>query len=117
MNTDTDLLILGAGPTGLYAAYYARIRGLRTVVVDGRRPPRPARLRARHGRFGFGVPPGRAVAPDLVHQRGDGDLIGILVGGGRAAGAAGIGAPARRRGSGVGGRRKTLRTSSHPAGM
>ncbi|MHD0278553.1 NAD(P)/FAD-dependent oxidoreductase [Rhodococcus aetherivorans] len=34
MNTDTDLLILGAGPTGLYAAYYARIRGLRTVVVD-----------------------------------------------------------------------------------
>jgi thioredoxin reductase (NADPH) len=31
---ETDLLIVGAGPTGLYAAYYAGFRGLRTVVLD-----------------------------------------------------------------------------------
>ena len=30
----TDLLIVGAGPTGLYAAYYAGFRGLRVAVVD-----------------------------------------------------------------------------------
>jgi ferredoxin/flavodoxin---NADP+ reductase len=31
---DTDLLIIGAGPTGLYAAYYAGFRGLRVALVD-----------------------------------------------------------------------------------
>jgi thioredoxin reductase (NADPH) len=31
---DTDLLVIGAGPTGLYAAYYAGFRGLRTVLLD-----------------------------------------------------------------------------------
>ncbi len=31
---ETDLLIIGAGPTGLYAAYYAGFRGLRIAVVD-----------------------------------------------------------------------------------
>lgn len=29
-----DVLVLGAGPTGLYGAYYAGFRGLSTVVVD-----------------------------------------------------------------------------------
>ena len=32
--TETDLLIIGAGPTGLFAAYYAGFRGLRVAVVD-----------------------------------------------------------------------------------
>jgi thioredoxin reductase (NADPH) len=32
--TDVDLLIVGAGPTGLFAAYYAGFRELTTVVVD-----------------------------------------------------------------------------------
>jgi len=32
--TDTDVLIIGAGPTGLYAAYYAGFRGLRVALVD-----------------------------------------------------------------------------------
>jgi ferredoxin/flavodoxin---NADP+ reductase len=32
---NTDILIVGAGPTGLYGAYCAGFRGLRTVVVDG----------------------------------------------------------------------------------
>ncbi|MBM7517070.1 NAD(P)/FAD-dependent oxidoreductase [Nocardioides nitrophenolicus] len=31
---ETDVLIIGAGPTGLYGAYYAGFRGLTTVVVD-----------------------------------------------------------------------------------
>lgn len=31
---NTDVLIVGAGPTGLYGAYYAGFRGLSTVVVD-----------------------------------------------------------------------------------
>jgi thioredoxin reductase len=31
---DVDLLIVGAGPTGLFAAYYAGFRELSTVVVD-----------------------------------------------------------------------------------
>jgi thioredoxin reductase len=31
---DRDLLIIGAGPVGLYAAYYAGFRGLSTAVVD-----------------------------------------------------------------------------------
>nr|MDQ3579773.1 NAD(P)-binding protein [Actinomycetota bacterium] len=32
--TEVDLLIVGAGPTGLFAAYYAGFRELSTAVVD-----------------------------------------------------------------------------------
>ena len=31
---DTDLLVIGAGPTGLFATYYSGFRGLRVAVVD-----------------------------------------------------------------------------------
>jgi thioredoxin reductase (NADPH) len=31
---DRDLLVVGAGPVGLYAAYYAGFRGLSTAIVD-----------------------------------------------------------------------------------
>lgn len=31
---EVDLLIVGAGPVGLFGAYYAGVRGLRTAVVD-----------------------------------------------------------------------------------
>lgn len=31
---ETDLLIVGAGPSGLYAAYYAGFRGLSSVLMD-----------------------------------------------------------------------------------
>lgn len=34
MTITTDVLIVGAGPTGLYGAYYAGFRGLSTTVVD-----------------------------------------------------------------------------------
>jgi ferredoxin/flavodoxin---NADP+ reductase len=30
----SDLVIIGAGPVGLYAAYYAGVRGLKTIVID-----------------------------------------------------------------------------------
>ncbi|MFW3171575.1 NAD(P)/FAD-dependent oxidoreductase [Geodermatophilus sp. CPCC 206100] len=33
-SVETDLTIIGAGPTGLYGAFCAGFRGLRTVVVD-----------------------------------------------------------------------------------
>jgi thioredoxin reductase len=33
-SVDTDLLVIGAGPTGLFAAYYAGFRGMRVAVVD-----------------------------------------------------------------------------------
>ncbi|MGW2848180.1 NAD(P)-binding protein, partial [Streptomyces sp. NPDC001274] len=32
--TTADVAIVGAGPAGLYAAYYAGFRGLSTVVID-----------------------------------------------------------------------------------
>jgi thioredoxin reductase (NADPH) len=31
---DVDILIIGAGPAGLYGAYYAGFRGLRTAIID-----------------------------------------------------------------------------------
>ena len=39
MVTDVDLLVVGAGPTGLYAAYYAGFRGMRVAVVDSLTEP------------------------------------------------------------------------------
>lgn len=31
---ECDLLVVGAGPVGLYAAYYAGFRGMRTAIID-----------------------------------------------------------------------------------
>ncbi len=39
MVTEVDLLIIGAGPTGLYAAYYAGFRGMSVGVVDSLTEP------------------------------------------------------------------------------
>jgi ferredoxin/flavodoxin---NADP+ reductase len=36
---EVDLTIIGAGPTGLYAAYYAGFRGLSTAVIDSLSEP------------------------------------------------------------------------------
>jgi len=33
-HTETDLAIIGAGPTGLFATYYAGFRGFRVAVID-----------------------------------------------------------------------------------
>ena len=47
---EVDVAIVGAGPTGLFAAYYAGFRGLSTAVIDalpepGARSPRCTRRR------------------------------------------------------------------------
>lgn len=34
MLAEVDILVVGAGPTGLYAAYYAGFRGLRVAIMD-----------------------------------------------------------------------------------
>ena len=39
MTVATDLAIIGAGPTGLYAAYYAGFRGLSSVIIDSLSEP------------------------------------------------------------------------------
>lgn len=39
MATEVDLLIIGAGPTGLYAAYYAGFRGMSVALVDSLTEP------------------------------------------------------------------------------
>jgi thioredoxin reductase len=36
---EVDLLVVGAGPAGLYAAYYAGFRGLRVAIVDSLSEP------------------------------------------------------------------------------
>ena len=36
---EVDLLLVGAGPVGLYGAYYAGVRGLRTALVDSLSEP------------------------------------------------------------------------------
>jgi thioredoxin reductase (NADPH) len=38
-SVEVDLLVVGAGPAGLYAAYYAGFRGLRTAIVDSLTEP------------------------------------------------------------------------------
>jgi len=38
-DVEVDLLVVGAGPAGLYAAYYAGFRGLRTAIVDSLSEP------------------------------------------------------------------------------
>ena len=61
MEHDVDLLIVGAGPAGLYAAYYAGFRAL--SVVD-------RRLAHRAGRAAGGALPGEG---DLRRRRDPGD--------------------------------------------
>jgi len=39
MASEVDLLIIGAGPTGLYAAYYAGFRGMSVALVDSLTEP------------------------------------------------------------------------------
>src|SRR6202012_2136795 len=39
MDHSVDLLIVGAGPVGLFGAYYARVRTLATAVLDSLEEP------------------------------------------------------------------------------
>src|SRR5690606_23436605 len=68
-----DLLIVGAGPAGLYAAYYAGFRGLSTVIVDSL-PEAGGQITAMypekmiHDVAGFPAVRGRELVNALVEQ-------------------------------------------------
>jgi thioredoxin reductase (NADPH) len=70
---DTDLLIVGAGPVGLYGAYYAGFRGLRTTVIDAL-PELGGQITAMypekliHDIAGFPAVRGRDLVDGLVEQ-------------------------------------------------
>ncbi|MFC6285097.1 NAD(P)/FAD-dependent oxidoreductase [Nocardioides sp. GCM10027113] len=72
---ETDLLIIGAGPTGLYATYYAGFRGLRVAVVDSL-PELGGQITAMYPEkaildvAGFPTVKGRELVEGLVEQAG-----------------------------------------------
>ncbi|MGH8939865.1 MAG: NAD(P)/FAD-dependent oxidoreductase, partial [Actinomycetes bacterium] len=74
-SVECDLLIIGAGPTGLFAAYYAGFRGLRTVLVDSL-PEAGGQVTAMYPEkqifdvAGFPSIKGRDLVADLVTQAG-----------------------------------------------
>lgn len=70
---ECDMLIVGAGPVGLYAAYYAGFRGLRTALVDSL-PEAGGQVTAMYPEkpiydiAGFPVVRGRDLVARLVEQ-------------------------------------------------
>jgi thioredoxin reductase len=70
---ECDILIIGAGPTGLYAAYYAGFRGHRVAVVDSL-PELGGQITAMYPEkaildvAGFPSVKGRALVEGLVEQ-------------------------------------------------
>jgi thioredoxin reductase len=70
---ETDIVVVGAGPTGLYASYYAGFRGLRTVVIDSL-PEAGGQVTAMypekliHDVAGFPAIRGRELVASLVEQ-------------------------------------------------
>jgi thioredoxin reductase len=80
---DVDLLVVGAGPAGLYAAYYAGFRGLRTAVVDSLPEPGgqvmalyPEKL--IYDVAGFPGVRGRDLVTNLVQQAARFDPVYVL---------------------------------------
>ncbi|MDQ1464762.1 MAG: ferredoxin/flavodoxin---NADP+ reductase [Actinomycetota bacterium] len=72
---DVDLLIVGAGPAGLYAAYYAGFRALSVAVVDSLTEPGGQLAALYPEKFVYdvgGIPSilGRELAADLFRQAG-----------------------------------------------
>ncbi|MFF4509319.1 NAD(P)/FAD-dependent oxidoreductase [Streptomyces sp. NPDC001401] len=70
---ETDILIIGAGPAGLYGAYYAGFRGLRVAVMDVL-PQRGGQISAMYPEkpifdiAGFPAVRGRDLVANLVAQ-------------------------------------------------
>ena len=70
---ETDLLVIGAGPTGLFATYYAGFRGLRVALVDSL-PELGGQVTAMYPEkdifdvAGFPVVKGRELVGGLVEQ-------------------------------------------------
>jgi thioredoxin reductase (NADPH) len=73
-----DVAIIGAGPTGLYAAYYAGFRGLSTAVIDALPEP-GGQVTAMYPEkmifdvAGFPAVRGRDLVKNLVEQAAPGD--------------------------------------------
>src|SRR4029450_209368 len=72
---EVDIAIVGAGPTGLFAAYYAGFRGLSTAVIDAL-PEHGGQITAMYPEkmifdvAGFPVIKGRELVANLVEQAG-----------------------------------------------
>jgi ferredoxin/flavodoxin---NADP+ reductase len=72
---EVDIAIVGAGPTGLFAAYYAGFRGLSTAVIDALPEP-GGQVTAMYPEkmifdvAGFPVIKGRELVANLVEQAG-----------------------------------------------
>lgn len=107
-----DLLIVGAGPTGLFAAYYAGFRGLSTVIVDSL-PEAGGQITAMYPEKmiydvgGFPAIRGRDLVQGLVDQaaqwqptyllgrkaeglESDGDSVAVTLDGGEVIGAGAV---------------------------
>jgi thioredoxin reductase (NADPH) len=80
---EVDLLVVGAGPAGLYAAYYAGFRGLRTAIVDSLPEP-GGQVTALYPEkmvydvAGFPGIKGRDLVAGLVEQAGRFDPVYLL---------------------------------------
>ncbi len=80
---ECDLVIIGAGPTGLYAAYYAGFRGMSTVLVDSL-PEAGGQVTAMYPEkqifdiAGFPAIRGRDLVTDLVAQAAQYDPVYLL---------------------------------------
>ena len=80
---ETDLLIIGAGPTGLFAAYYAGFRGMRVAVVDSL-PELGGQITAMYPEkaildvAGFPSVRGRDLVEGLVSQAATADPVYLL---------------------------------------
>lgn len=72
---DVDVVLVGAGPVGLYGAYYAGVRGLRTAIVDSLPEP-GGQVSAMYPEkpiydiAGFPSVVGRRLVDNLVEQAG-----------------------------------------------
>lgn len=82
-SVETDLLIIGAGPTGLFAAYYAGFRGLHTTLVDSL-PEAGGQVTAMYPEkqifdvAGFPTVRGRDLVAELVAQAAQYDPLYLL---------------------------------------
>lgn len=80
---ETDLVIIGAGPTGLFSAYYAGFRGLRVAVVDSL-PELGGQITAMYPEkaildvAGFPTVKGRDLVAGLVEQAATADPAYLL---------------------------------------
>ena len=80
---ETDILIIGAGPTGLFAAYYAGFRGHRVAVVDSL-PELGGQITAMYPEkqifdvAGFPAVKGRTLVEGLVEQAASADPVYLL---------------------------------------